>query len=85
MKNLLLLLLFLLFLRLYQLIEFNKVQEIEINQLKKELKEAQWHKQRVSYYLQINLRQQELLNNHPKAKKSIQNDSTLMQLNLHIQ
>lgn len=70
---------------LYQLIDLNDVQQTEINRLKKEVKDSQWYKQRLNYYLQVNIRQQEILHNYPQVAKALQTDSTLQQLNLHLQ
>lgn len=86
MKRILILSTFIfLLLCLYLLIDINDVRQTEINRLKKEVKDAQWYKQRINYYLQVNIRQQEILNNYPQAAKALQTDSTLQELNLHIQ
>lgn len=85
MKNFILIIFIFLLICIYQLIDVSNSQQTEIIQLKKDVVEAHWYKQRVNYYLQINLRQQELLHNYPKAKKALQTDSTLMELNLYVQ
>lgn len=85
MKNFILIIFIFLLICIYQLIDVSNSQQTEIIQLKKDVKDAQWYKERVNYYLQINIRQQEILNNFPEAKKALQNDSTLQELNLHIQ
>lgn len=85
MKNFILIIFIFLLICIYQLIDVSNSQQTEIIQLKKDVVEAQWYKQRVNYYLQINIRQQEILHNYPSVIKALQNDSTLQQLNLHIQ
>lgn len=85
MKNFILIIFIFLLICIYQLIDVSNSQQTEIIQLKKEVKDDQWYKERVNYYLQVNIRQQEILNNFPQARKALQTDSTLQELNLHIQ
>ncbi len=56
----------------------------KLQQKDKQLKEANWFKERVKYYMLINSKQEDIINKFKKTKEMSRRDSTLQELKLYV-
>lgn len=62
----------------------NMILQNKLQQKDKQLKEVNWFKERVKYYMLINSKQEDIINKFKKTKEMSRRDSTLQELKLYV-
>lgn len=62
----------------------NMILQNKLQQKDRQLKEVNWFKERVKYYMLINSKQEDIINKFKKTKEMSRRDSTLQELKLYV-
>ena len=58
--------------------------ETQLKEQEQELEQSKWYKDRVRYYMLINLKQEEIINQYKQTRELSRGDSSLQELKLHV-